>query len=218
MNGYPITLVDLANARCIVVGGGEVAARKVLALCEAGAHPVVVSPALCNALQFQVEAGEIEVVAREYQPGDLAGARLAIAATDEPAINEAVWQEARTLGCLVNVVDDPTRCNFYVPATVRRGALTLSVSTSGYSPALARRIRQSLEQQFDSIYEPYLDLLGRLRPVVQEQVANPAERKLLWESLLDSDILELLRAGAAEAALQRAHEMVAPYCQETEQR
>lgn len=218
MNGYPITLVDLANTSCVVVGGGEVAARKVQALCEAGAHPVVVSPVLCDALRCQAEAGKIEVIEREYRPGDVAGVRLIIAATDEPAINEAVWQEAQAAGCLVNVVDEPTRCNFYVPATVRRGALTLSVSTSGYSPALARRIRQTLERQFEPSYEPYLDLLGGLRPIVQEQVADPAVRKLLWESLLDSDILELLHSGAAETALQRAHEIVESFCREQTQR
>jgi precorrin-2 dehydrogenase/sirohydrochlorin ferrochelatase len=206
--GYPITLVDLANTNCVVVGGGEVAARKVAALREAGAQPVVISPALCAALQRQVHAGEIDAVVRQYQPGDLAGVRLVIAATDDPATNEAVWREAQATGCLVNVVDDPARCNFYVPATVRRGALTLSISTGGSSPLLARRIRNALEEQFDAAYEPYLALLGQLRSTVQEQIADPAQRKALWEALLDSDILELLRDGKTEAAQQRAEEIV----------
>jgi precorrin-2 dehydrogenase/sirohydrochlorin ferrochelatase len=92
---------------------------------------------------------------------------LVIAATDDPAINEAVWRDAQAVGCLVNVVDYPARCNFHVPATVRRGALTLSVSTGGTSPLLARRIREVLDQQFDGAYEPFLALLGELRPLVQ---------------------------------------------------
>ena len=209
MSGYPITLVDMANACCVVVGGGEVAARKVSALREAGACPIVISPILCEALQRQVESGEIDAVEREYRPGDLAGVRLVIAATDDPATNEAVWREAQAVGCLVNVVDDPARCNFYVPATVRRGDLTISISTGGNSPALARRIRRTLEQQFDAAYASYLDLLGGLRPLIQEQVADPERRKALWASLLDSDILDLLQAGEPQTARHRAEEIVA---------
>ena len=212
MSGYPITLVDLANALCVVVGGGDVAARKVAALRQAGARPVVISPALCATLRRQVDEGEIEAIERRYQAGDLDGVRLVIAATDDPATNEAVWREAQERGCLVNVVDDPPRCNFYVPATVRRGALTLAISTGGNSPLLARRIRRMLEEEFDSAYGPYLELLGELRPRVQEQVAELARRKELWESLLDSDVLDLLRAGQAQAARQRADAIVEKFC------
>jgi precorrin-2 dehydrogenase / sirohydrochlorin ferrochelatase len=211
MSGYPITLVGLEGARCVVVGGGEVAARKVAALREAGAHPRVISPAVGDALQRQAEVGEIELLPRRYEAGDLEGARLVIAATDNAATNEAVWQEAQARGILVNVVDDPPHCNFYVPATVRRGALTLSISTGGTSPALARRIRQNLEQQYDAVYERYLALLGRLRPVIQETVSDAARRKALWEELLDSQILDLLRSGAYDAAEARASEIVQAY-------
>lgn len=208
MSGYPVTLVNLANTPCVVVGGGEVAARKVAALREAGARPTVISPDLCDTLWQQVEDGEIDAVERAYQPGDLREVRLVIAATDDPATNETVWREAQEAGCLVNVVDDPARCNFYVPATVRRGALNLAVSTNGNSPLLARRIREMLEQQFDAAYEPFLDLLGELRPRVQEQMVNPARRKALWGSLLDSEVLALFRSGQIEAARQRAEEIV----------
>lgn len=208
MSGYPITLVDLANTPCVVIGGGEVAARKVSALREAGARPVVISPALCDSLRRLVDADKIDVVGRSYRTGDLAGARLVIGATDDPATNELVWSEAQAVGCLVNIVDDPTRCTFHVPAVVRRGALTLSISTGGNSPLLARRIRETLEQQFDPVYERYLDLLGKLRSQIREQVADPGQRKALWKSLLDSDILDLLRAGQVEAGRQRAEEIV----------
>lgn len=211
MSGYPITLVNLAHTRCVVIGGGEVAARKVAALREAGARPTVISPALCERLQRQAVAGEIDVVEREYRPGDLDGVRLVIAATDDPQTNEAVWQEAQAAGCLVNVVDDPPRCNFYVPATVRRGALTLSISTGGNSPLLARRIRETLEAQFDPAYGPYLDLLGELRAGIGQEISDPARRRALWESLLASDILELLRSGEAGAARRRADQIVARY-------
>ncbi|MGC9333890.1 MAG: precorrin-2 dehydrogenase/sirohydrochlorin ferrochelatase family protein, partial [Anaerolineae bacterium] len=155
--------------------------------------------------------GEIDLLQRRYQDGDLEDARLVIAATDNPATNEAVWHEAQARGSLVNVVDDPPHCNFYVPATVRRGALTLSISTAGTSPALARRIRQSLEQQFDAVYARYLALLGRLRPLIQETVPDSQCRKALWEELLDSDILDLLRADAHAAAEARASEILRAY-------
>lgn len=208
MRGYPITLVDLSTSRCVVVGGGEVAARKVAALREAGARPVIISPAICEQLGRQVESGEIDAVERQYRPGDLAGAHLVIVATDDPATNEAVWYEAQQAGCLVNVVDDPSMCNFHVPATVRRGALTLAVSTGGNSPLLARRIREGLEQQFDAAYEPYLELLGELRSRVLEQVPEPDRRRALWESLLDSDVQDLIGAGQLETAWQKAELIV----------
>jgi precorrin-2 dehydrogenase/sirohydrochlorin ferrochelatase len=212
MSGYPITLVGLENTRCVVVGGGEVAARKVTALREAGARPVVVSPTPCEGLRQRAERGEIHAVWRAYRPGDLNGARLAIAATDDPAINEAVWRDAQAVGCLVNVVDYPARCNFHVPATVRRGALTLSVSTGGTSPLLARRIREVLDQQFDATYEPFLALLGEVRPLVQARVADVGRRKALWEALLDSEILGLLRSGSPQVARQRAQEIIDTFC------
>jgi precorrin-2 dehydrogenase/sirohydrochlorin ferrochelatase len=212
MKGYLVTLIDLANTACAVIGGGEVAARKVAGLREAGARPVVISPALCESLRRQVEADEIDAIDREYRSGDLTGVQLVIAATDDPATNEAAWREAQASGCLVNVVDDPARCNFYVPATVRRGALTIGISTGGRSPALARRIRQALELEFDAAYERYVALLGELRPRVHEQVADPARRKALWEALLDSDVLDLLRAGDSLAARQRAEEMLETFC------
>jgi precorrin-2 dehydrogenase/sirohydrochlorin ferrochelatase len=211
MSGYPITLVGLAEARCVVVGGGQVAARKVAALCQAGARPVVISPAVGETLQRQAEAGEIELIPRGYEAGDLLDARLVIAATDDPYTNETVWQEARARGILINVVDDPAHCNFYVPATVRRGPLTLSISTGGTSPALARRIRQNLEEEYDTVYERYLALLGGLRPVIQETVSDAAHRKAVWDDLLDSQILELLRSGAYVAAQARASEIVEAY-------
>ncbi|MFC2029169.1 bifunctional precorrin-2 dehydrogenase/sirohydrochlorin ferrochelatase [Chloroflexota bacterium] len=213
MSGYPVTLVDLDRTSCVVIGGGEIAERKVTALREAGARPLVISPSLSDALRCQAEAGEIEAIEREYQTGDLSGARLVIAATDEPEINEAVWQEAQAVGCLVNVVDDPNRCDFYVPATIRRGALTISISTAGSSPLLAGRIRHALEQQFDPAYGPYLALLGELRPQVKELVLDPAHRKGVWGVLLDSNILDLLRAGQSGAAEQRAEDIIQTFCQ-----
>lgn len=208
MIGYPVTLVGLEDARCVVVGGGQVAARKVTALREARACPVVISPTLCESLRCRAERGEIQVIEREYRSKDLEGAWLAIAATDDQSTNEAVWREAKSLGCLVNVVDDPAHCNFHAPASVRRGALTISISTGGNSPALARRLREALETQFDASYESYLAVLGELRPLVRERITDSARRVALWGALLDSEILELCRGREYEAAHQRALEII----------
>jgi precorrin-2 dehydrogenase/sirohydrochlorin ferrochelatase len=212
VSAYPIALVHLEDARCIVVGGGAVAARKVTALREGGARPIVISPALCDPLCDLAQDGEIQVIERTYRPGDLDGARVVIAATDDPGTNHAVYEEAVSAGCLVNVVDDPAHCTFYVPATVRRGTLTISISTGGHSPSLARRIREALEMQFDAAYGPYLSLLGTLRPVVRDRIADAVQRKALWAALLDSDILDLLRDGTEQAARQRALEIIDSFC------
>jgi siroheme synthase-like protein len=208
MTGYPLTLVGLDAARCVVVGGGTVAARKVAGLRQAGAKPIVISPMLCPELESQAAQGEIEVIRRPYRQGDLMGARLAIAATDDPAVNEIVFGEAQAVRCLVNVVDDPARCSFFVPAVVRRGALTIAVSTGGKSPALARRIRQQLESLFDPAYEMLLDLLSRLRPMVQATVSDPGRRAAFWGRLLDSDALHRLRAGDGEGAIAQAEALL----------
>lgn len=208
MRGYPITLTGLDSVRCVVVGGGEVAARKVAALREAGARPVVISPEAGEELQLQAERGEIELTARPYRAGDLTGARLVIAATDDRETNRTVWSEAQAVGCLINVVDDPAHCSFHVPATVRRGPLTISIATAGKSPALAGRIRQSLEQQFDAGYQPYLELLGELRPHIRERIADAAQRRKLWEALLDAELLALCRQGRQGIARRQAMRMV----------
>ncbi|HID64919.1 MAG TPA: bifunctional precorrin-2 dehydrogenase/sirohydrochlorin ferrochelatase [Anaerolineae bacterium] len=208
MTGYPLTLVGLDAARCVVVGGGAVAARKVAGLRQAGAKPIVISPTLCPELEAQAAQGEVEVVRRPYRQGDLTGARLVIAATDDPAVNEAVCREAQAVGCLINVVDDPAHCSFFVPAVVRRGALTIAVSTGGKSPALARRIRQQLESLFDPAYGPLLDLLSRMRPTVQAAVSDPRRRATFWERLLDSDTLDRLRAGDEAGAIAQAEALL----------
>jgi siroheme synthase-like protein len=133
---------------------------------------------------------------------------LVIAATDDPAVNEAVCREAQAVGCPVNVVDDPAHCSFFVPAVVRRGALTIAISTGGKSPTLARRIRQQLEPLFDSAYGPLLDLLSRLRPTVQAAVSEPRRRAAFWEQLLDSDALDRLRAGDEAGAIAQAEALL----------
>lgn len=207
MSGYAIVLTGLAGRRCVVVGGGAVAARKVAALVEAGARPVVISPEPGPELEEMAAAGQVEPIRRRYRAGDLAGATLAIAATDDRSVNAAVSDEAQGTGVLVNVVDDPERCTFIVPAVIRRRDLLIAISTGGGSPALARHLRQALEPVADPAYGDLLALLAGLRPRVQQQIA-PSGQRPVWDRLLDGELLACLRAEGVEAARERAERIV----------
>jgi precorrin-2 dehydrogenase/sirohydrochlorin ferrochelatase len=193
MSYYPIFL-RVAGRRCVVVGGGEVAARKVAALLEAEGRVTVVAPALVAELAGRAARGEIEHVARPYRGGDLAGAVLAFAATDDEALHAALSREAEAAGVPLNVVDRPEWCSFIVPSVLRRGALAVAVSTGGGSPALARRVRQDIERQLGPEYERALDVLARLRRHLQARALPSGERQRILTGLVASDLLAHLRA------------------------
>lgn len=203
MKTYPLCLIGLDRQRVIIIGGGSVAARKAASLVEGGAHPLVISPDLHPDLHALLDTGKVSHTQRGYQPGDLTGAFLVISATDDPAVNRQVWEEAQAEGCLINVVDDPPHCNFILPAVVRRGELTLSVSTGGGSPALARRLRERLEDNFGPEYGELAMLLEELRP--QFITAHPPEARLaLALRLVDSPLLDILRGEGYAAAREYA--------------
>jgi precorrin-2 dehydrogenase/sirohydrochlorin ferrochelatase len=176
-----------------VVGGGDVAERKVRSLLAAGAEVAVISPSLTAGLGALAARAAIEHVARAYQPGDLAGALLAYAATDDEALHAAIADEAEAGGVLLNVVDRPRRCGFIVPSIMSRGDLTVAVSTAGGSPALARRVREDIEHALGPEYERALDVLARLRRHLQEQPLSSAERHRILTGLVASDLLDRLR-------------------------
>lgn len=200
MSGFPL-LVLLDGRRCVVVGGGRVAERKVAALVEAGARVRVVSPVLTAELEGEAEAGRIEVCRRPYRAGDAEGAILVIAATDDPEVNRQVWEEAEQRGQLINAVDDPPHCNVFVPAVVRRGPLTLAISTGGGAPALAARIRRKLEEEFPPAWGELIDLLAGMRDAVKERYPDDeGARRDAWYRAVDGGLLERLeRAGPAAA-------------------
>lgn len=205
---YPINL-DLRGRECVVVGGGAVAERKVEGLLECGARVTVVSPELTPELLSLVEAGGIGWVNREYSPGALAGAFLVIAATDDRNVNQAVSDEAMSGGILVNVVDDPELCSFIVPATVKRGDLMVSISTSGSSPALARRIRGMVESCIGPEYGDLAWLLGELRDEVKSSHPAASDRLAAFDRIIDdAEILRLLAAGEKEAAIGKARQCI----------
>jgi len=204
---YPIAL-DVQGRRAVVVGGGSVARRKIETLLECGAGVLVVAPAVDAAVAAMADEGRIELLRRAYEPEDLEGAFLVIAATDSPALNAEIAAEARGRGALANSVDPPEASDFLVASGVRRGDLTLGVFTGGSSPALARRIREQLEAQFGPEYAELAALLGRLRPDVAAALPTDRERARVWHRILDSDVLDLLRAGRTEDAEKLARQIV----------
>ena len=159
---HPIFL-DLSGRPVVVIGGGAVAERKIESLLAAGARITVVSPEVTPAIEAWAAGGSLTLELRPYRAGDLAGVRLAYAATSDPEVNQAVRDEARAEGVWLNAVDQPALCDFITPATVRRGDLTLAVSTNGRCPALAKQIREDLERTYGPEYADALEQLGELR-------------------------------------------------------
>jgi precorrin-2 dehydrogenase/sirohydrochlorin ferrochelatase len=209
MKTYPICLIGLHERSAVVVGGGRVAARKVYGLLAAGARVTVISPDVLPELQTLGQAGRVQIIQRPYQEGDLAGAFLAVVATDDTSVNQAAWQEAMRYGCLVNVVDDPTRSDFIVPAVLRRGELTIAVSTGGASPALARHLRQQLEAWIGPEYGELAELLAELRPTLIAAFETEDERQAAADQLVSSDILGVLKRQGYAAARQYAQQLLA---------
>jgi len=203
MRYLPI-LVDLAGRRCLVVGGGAVAAGKVETLLAAGARVTVVAPAIGDALAAAAAADERVVLERRrYRRDDLAGVALAFAATDDPEVQEAIARDARDAGVLVNAVDEPERCSFVMPAILDREPLLVAVGTSGTSPALARRIRDDLASALGPEYDAAVRHLASLRSRYR---AGRARQRAFVE-LVDAGLLEALRASDAdrvEALTRRA--------------
>lgn len=191
---YPIALTQLAGLRCVVVGGGEVALRKIGALLDSGAQVEVISPALHPQLVQWRDDGRIRHTARPYTAGDLLGAFLVIAATDQRAVNAAVAAEARQRGMLHNITDDPDASNFHSLGAVQRGDVLLAVSTGGSSPALAALIRRKLETTFGPEYGVLAERLHALRREIGQSLTSAA-RAQLWRALATEQTLELIRAG-----------------------
>jgi precorrin-2 dehydrogenase/sirohydrochlorin ferrochelatase len=202
---YP-ALLDLNGKRCVVIGGGQVSERKTASLIACGADVVVIAPQVSDKIGRLARQGTITLLAKPYTLGDLAGAWLVIAA-GPPEVNAVVAEDARRAGILTNVVDDPDRCDFIVPAVVRRGPVLVAISTEGSSPALARRLRELIEAEVGPEYGELADLLGSLRAEVLA-IGGEDERRRIWERILDSRCLELLRQGRRDEAEREARRCI----------
>jgi len=192
MSYYPI-LLDLRGQIAVVVGGGQVARRKIETLLEYRADVHVIAKELTPSLRDQVEARKITWIGAEYHERALKGAFLVVAATDSPVLNRQVSADAKRKGILINAVDQPSDCSFIVPSVLRRGDLLIAVSTSGSSPMLAKKIRRTLEKQFGEEYEIFLNLMGALRKEILAQGFSQEENHRIFQALVESPILEAIR-------------------------
>ena len=202
--GYYAVSLDLTGRPCLVVGGGAVAERKVAGLVEAGAHVTVVSPSLTPALLALATEAPLRWRPREYAPGDAAGFVLVMVATGDAGVNAAVAAECRERGIWVNCADDPVRCDFILPSVLRRGAVTVAVSTGGASPTMARRVREELDALLPDDVGALTDVMARVRRELRDGgVALDAER---WRQALDGELRRLVAAGHTIEAQARLRE------------
>jgi len=199
MDFLPI-FFDIKNKTSLVIGGGEVAARKVALLQKAGGDIKVIAPTLCPTLASMLENGAFEHIQREYRDGDLNNSALVIAATDDQETNRTISEQAKALNIPVNVVDQPELCSFIVPSIIDRSPVVAAVSTGGASPVLARLIRSKLESLIPAGYGRLAELAQRYRDKVKARFDNTNDRRLFWERVLRGGVAERVFSGHMEEA------------------
>lgn len=204
---YPVFL-DLSSQRCLVVGGGAVAERKVRTLLRSGALVEVISPTATRVLAHLAGRKKIQYRRRAFQKDDLDGQRLVIAATSDHQLNEEIAREARRRRILVNAVDQPQACDFIAPSIFTRGKLCIAISTRGGSPAMAKWLRRRLGDLIGSEYQEFLQLLALARRKVMARVPQVGRRKQVFERLIRSPVFSLLQQGKRQAARREFHALV----------
>jgi len=197
VTGFPANLV-VDGRRCVVVGAGRIAARKISALLTAGARVHVVAPDVSDEVRAWADAGALTVAARAFEASDLDDAWLATTATGVPAVDHAVHEAAEARRVWVNSADDPANCSFTLMSVVRRGDLVVTIGTGGRSPALAAWLRRRLGEELGPEYEVLLDLLAEAREAVRAEGRSTEEPD--WQAALDSGMLDLVRAGRVDEA------------------
>lgn len=209
MRYFPVFL-DLQKKSCVVVGGGRVAERKIRSLRKAGAVVTVVSPRLTAGLKRLKRGGEIKHRLRPYQKGDLKTAFLAVAATDDPCINEKVFREASALRIPVNVVDDPVHCTFIVPAVIPRGEIMIAISTGGKSPALAKALRRRLEEEIGPEYPALLKMIGAIRRRILPLGWGSKKNQEIYSRLLREDVVRMIRQKQTAPLIRLLEKIIGP--------
>jgi precorrin-2 dehydrogenase / sirohydrochlorin ferrochelatase len=194
---YPLYL-EMNHRRCLVIGGGAVAERKIASLLEAGAEVTVISPDVTETVARWSKDGSIQFHARHYQRGDINGHDLVFVATNDGSVNAQVHQDGKNEGVWVNAADDPEHCDFILPSVLRRGDLTVAISSGGNSPALARTIREELESYFSQEYEQLAGLAAEARVELRKRsLSAPFET---WRRALSGDVRQLLMRGEVARA------------------
>lgn len=200
LHGYPVNLL-VAGRRCVVVGGGRIAARKIAALLEAGAVVHVVAPELSPEVRAWQAAGALTADERPFVPADLDGAWLATSATPDPTVNQAVYDAGEGRRVFVNAADDPEHCSFTLMSVVRQGDLVVTIGTGGRSPALATYLKDHVAGEMGPEWGILLDLLSEERERLR--AAGTSSETLDWRQALDSGILDLIRTGHVAQAKER---------------
>ncbi len=200
MKTYPINLVNLENKRCLVIGGGRIAERRVTGLVAAGTRPIVIGSQLTPSLAILHTKGLIDHVSRPFHADDLGGAFLLIVATDDTQLNKRIGRLAESQVPLVNVVDAPDLCNFIAPSVLRQGDFVVSISSGGAAPVLAARVRNEMESQYGPEYATFTAWCAAIRPFMKRAFPDQAERTARWYELVDSPVLDLLATGRVSEA------------------
>lgn len=208
MNVYPIYLNRLHEKKTIIIGGNHEAERKVSELLEREAQLTVINPELNDNLLKWADEERFVWIPRSYEEGDLQDAFMVIVAEFEGDLNQRVYNEAEKLGILVNVMDDIPHANFSFGSVVKRGPLTISISTSGAAPTLAVRLRQRFEKEFGEEYDPFLTLMQNLRDPMSRHYPDFEQRKNLWYRLIDSEALDLFRKEKTDDAFELIGEIL----------
>lgn len=197
MKYYPVNL-DIRNRKCLVVGGGAVGTGKVMTLLDCGAKVTVVSTNVAEKLQELSDSDIIKLEKRPFQISDLDEMFLVMGATDNQEINREIHSEAERLGILCNIADRPEDCNFILPAIVNRGDLIIAISTSGKSPAFAKKMRKDLEKEFGTEYAEFLKLMGEIRNKLLSEDHEPEAHKHLFEQLIKRDLVKMIKERQTE--------------------
>jgi precorrin-2 dehydrogenase/sirohydrochlorin ferrochelatase len=210
MTRYLPICLNVEGKSVLIVGGGAVGTQKARDFVECGARMTVIAPQASEYLRAEAAAGRLTLLLRGYEPGDATGFFLVMVATDDAAANARIYAEASAAGQLVNVCDDPPHCNFIFPARIERGPLTLALFTHGTSPALSKRVRRELERVVGPEYTEMAELMAAIRPRVRAAPGlTQPERQAIYERIVYSDVLYLLREGDPEAAHARIEAILA---------
>lgn len=209
-NYYPVML-NIEDKECIIFGGGKVALRKVNIIINYGCKITIISEYVCDELKLLIEKNNIKWIQRNYQNNDVNNVFLVFAATNNFEVNKLISKEAKEKGILTNNVSSPEMCTFVVPSIVKRGDLTLTVSTNGKSPLISKFIRQELEQKYDLNYEELLNILGDLRQKAVTRINSESKREDFFNEILKLDPLELIISVGKTELLIKIDELFNKY-------
>ncbi len=211
MTKYYPAMINIENKNCLVIGGGKVALRKIKSLLDYNVNITVISPKLCSELEDILSQNKINWLKKSYNTIDIKDSNFIFVATNDKSVNKMVYKDAKKKNILVNVVDNSDLCDFIIPSKVKRGDLTISISTNGKSPALAKKIREELEERFGDSYKTFVNLLGEVRELASERIKDIKTREALYKNLVYSDYIEQLNNDDKNQVKKRMIELLETY-------